>query len=49
MRTVRPRLRAKARGGHAEAATKDACEVRRLAVAHEPRDVAHRQRLLLGQ
>jgi hypothetical protein len=49
MRAVRPRLRAKAHRRHAEAPAKDAREVRRLAVAHQPRHVAHRDRRLLGQ
>ncbi len=49
MPTVRPRLLAKARRRHAEAPAKDAREVRRLAVADQPRDVAHGDRRLLGQ
>jgi hypothetical protein len=49
MRAVRPRLLAKARRRHAEAPAKDAREVRRLAVADQPRHVAHRDRRLLGQ
>ncbi|HEY2571204.1 MAG TPA: hypothetical protein VGI27_07015 [Solirubrobacteraceae bacterium] len=49
MRPVRTRLLAKARRGHAEAPAKDARKVRRLAVADEPRHVAHRDRRLLGQ
>jgi len=49
MRAVRPRLRAKARRGHAEAPAKDAREVRRLAIADQPRHVAHRDRRLFGQ
>jgi hypothetical protein len=49
MRAVHPRLLAKARRRHAEAPAKDAREVRRLAVADEPRHVAHRDRRLLGQ
>jgi hypothetical protein len=49
MRAVHPRLLAKARRGHAEAPAKDAREVRRLAVAHQPRHVAHLDRRLLGQ
>jgi hypothetical protein len=49
MRTVRPRLLAKARRRHAEAPAKDAREVRRLAIADQPRHVAHRDRRLLGQ
>jgi hypothetical protein len=49
MRAVRPRLLAKARRRHAEAPAKDAREVRRLAVANEPRHVAHRDRRLLGE
>jgi hypothetical protein len=49
MRAVRPRLLAKARRRHAEAPAKDAREVRRLTVAHQPRHVAHLDRRLLGQ
>jgi hypothetical protein len=49
MRAVRPRLLAKARRRHAEAPAKDAREVRRPAVADQPRHVAHRDRRLLGQ
>jgi len=49
MRPVRPRLRAKARRGHPEAPAKRPREARRLAVAHEPRHVAHRDRGLLGE
>jgi hypothetical protein len=49
MRPVRPRLLAKARRRHAEAPAKDAREVRRRAVADQPRHVAHRDRRLLGQ
>jgi hypothetical protein len=49
MRAVRPRLLAKARRRHAEAHAKDPREVRRRAVAHQPRHVAHRDRRLLGQ
>jgi len=49
MRAVRPRLLAKARRRHAEAPAKHAREVRRGAVADQPRHVAHRDRRLLGQ
>jgi len=49
MRAVRPRLLAKARRRHAEAPAKDAREVRRLAIADQPRHVAHRDRRLLGE
>jgi hypothetical protein len=49
MRAMRPRLLAKARRRHAEAHAKDAREVRRRAVAHQPRHVAHGDRRLLGQ
>ena len=49
MRAVRPRLCAKARGRYAKASTKGAGEVRRLPIAHEPRDVAHSDRGLFRQ
>jgi hypothetical protein len=49
MRSMRPRLLAKARRRHPEAPAEDAREVRRLAVAHQPRHVAHLDRRLLGQ
>jgi hypothetical protein len=49
MRAVRPRLLAKARRRHAEAPAKYAREVRRLAIADQPRHVAHRDRRLLGK
>jgi hypothetical protein len=49
MRPVRPRLRAKACRRHAVAPAKRPREVRRLAVAHEPRHVAHRDRRLLRE
>jgi hypothetical protein len=49
MRAVRPRLLAKARRRDAEAPAKDAREVRRLAVADQPRHVAHRDRRLLSE
>jgi hypothetical protein len=49
MRAVRPRLLAKARRRNTEAPAEDAREVRRRAVAHQPRHVAHGDRRLLGQ
>jgi len=49
MPAVRPRLRAKAGRRHAVAPAEGACEVRGLAVADEPRHLAHRDRRLLGQ
>jgi hypothetical protein len=49
MRAVRFGLRAKARRRHAVAPAEHAREVRRLAVAHQPRHVAHGDRRLLGQ
>jgi hypothetical protein len=49
VRAVRTRLLAKARRRQAVALAKDAREVRRLAVADEPRDVAHSDRRLLGE
>ncbi|HST33139.1 MAG TPA: hypothetical protein VLJ80_06420 [Solirubrobacteraceae bacterium] len=49
MRAMRPRLLAKARRRRAEAPAKDAREVWRLAVANQPRHVAHLDRRLLGQ
>jgi hypothetical protein len=47
MRAVGASLLAKARGWHAEAPPEGAGEVRSLAVADEPRDVAHGDRGLL--
>jgi hypothetical protein len=47
MRAVRAGLLAKARGRHTEAPAEGASEVRRLAVADEPRDVTHGDRGLL--
>jgi hypothetical protein len=49
MRAVRPRPLAVARGWHAEALPKRAREVRRLSIADQPRNVAHRDRGLIGQ
>jgi hypothetical protein len=49
VRAVRARLLTKARRRQAKAFAKDAREVRRVAVADEPRDVAHRDRRLLGE
>jgi hypothetical protein len=49
VRAVRTRLLAKARRRQAVALAKDAREVRRLAVADEPRDIAYRDRRLLGE
>jgi hypothetical protein len=46
---MRACLLAKARRRQAVALAKDAREVRRVAVADEPRDVAHRDRRLLGE
>jgi hypothetical protein len=46
---VRARLLAKACRGQAVALAEGACEIRRLAKADEPRDVAHWDRRLLGQ
>jgi hypothetical protein len=46
---VRTRQLAKARGRHAIAPPEHPREVRRLAVADEPCDVAHGDRRLLGQ
>jgi hypothetical protein len=46
---MRPRALAKARRRDAEAPPKRACEVRRLAVADELRDIADRDRRLLGE
>ncbi|HEX3910329.1 MAG TPA: hypothetical protein VHW67_06465 [Solirubrobacteraceae bacterium] len=43
------RLLAIARGRHAEAPPKRPREVRRLAIADQPRDVAHRDRGLIGE
>jgi hypothetical protein len=49
VRAMRARLLAKARRRQAVALAKDAREVRRVAVADEPRDVAHRDRRLLRE
>jgi hypothetical protein len=49
MRAVRARLLAEARRWHSVALAKGAREVRRMAIADEPRDVAHGDRRLLGQ
>jgi hypothetical protein len=49
MGAMRPRLLAKARRRQAVALAKDAREIRRLAIADEPRDVAHGYRRLLAQ
>jgi hypothetical protein len=49
MRAVRARPLAEARRRQAIALAKDAREVRRLAVADEPRDIAHGNRRLLGE
>jgi hypothetical protein len=49
MRAMRARLLAKARRRQAEALAEHAREIRCLAVADEARDIAHRDRRLLGQ
>jgi hypothetical protein len=49
MRAMCPRLLAKARRRQAVALAKDAREVWRLAIADEARDIAYRNRRLLGQ
>jgi hypothetical protein len=46
---MRARLLTKARRRHTVALAKDAREVRRVAVADEPCDIAHRDRRLLGE